>query len=215
MRKFWTLLGIFAIVALLASPAAADTLTYYFDTPFDSKPLADGSPPWLTAVFDDQGTPGTVVMTLTANLVDDNFISGLYFNLDSAITLSSFTYLTVQSAPAPSINWPGFDTYKADGDGYYDLLFAFPTAGADRFDGADTWVVTIAGADLVASSFNLPSVDGKDNWYAAAHVQSISAPEGSTWIAGTYGGTEVPVPGAVWLLGSGLIGLVGLRRKFK
>jgi hypothetical protein len=26
--------------------------------------------------------------------------------------------------------------------------------------------------------------------------------------------SPVPIPGAVWLLGSGLIGLVGLRRKF-
>jgi len=28
-------------------------------------------------------------------------------------------------------------------------------------------------------------------------------------------GTTVPIPGAVWLLGSGLIGIVGIRRKFK
>ena len=27
--------------------------------------------------------------------------------------------------------------------------------------------------------------------------------------------SEVPIPGAVWLLGSGLIGLVGIRRKLK
>ena len=27
--------------------------------------------------------------------------------------------------------------------------------------------------------------------------------------------TSVPIPGAVWLLSSGLIGIVGLRRKFK
>ena len=29
------------------------------------------------------------------------------------------------------------------------------------------------------------------------------------------GGTPVPIPGAVWLLGSGLIGIVGIRRKFR
>jgi hypothetical protein len=27
--------------------------------------------------------------------------------------------------------------------------------------------------------------------------------------------STVPIPGAVWLLGSGLIGLLGLRKKFK
>ena len=30
--------------------------------------------------------------------------------------------------------------------------------------------------------------------------------------AGTF--SSVPIPGAVWLLGSGIIGLVGIRRKF-
>jgi hypothetical protein len=28
-------------------------------------------------------------------------------------------------------------------------------------------------------------------------------------------GNQIPIPGAVWLLGSGLIGLIGLRKKFK
>lgn len=45
------------------------------------------------------------------------------------------------------------------------------------------------------------------------------------WTGDSYGGdytinftpatTPVPIPGAVWLLGSGLLGLVGLRRRFK
>lgn len=31
----------------------------------------------------------------------------------------------------------------------------------------------------------------------------------------TASSTPVPIPAAIWLLGSGLIGLIGLRRKFK
>ena len=27
--------------------------------------------------------------------------------------------------------------------------------------------------------------------------------------------SSIPIPGAVWLLGSGLIGIVGIRRKYK
>jgi hypothetical protein len=32
--------------------------------------------------------------------------------------------------------------------------------------------------------------------------------------SGGSGGSSVPIPGAVWLLGSGLLGLIGLKRKF-
>ena len=47
--------------------------------------------------------------------------------------------------------------------------------------------------------------------------------EDFTWsgpIANTFGDlntgqSAVPIPGAIWLLGSGLIGIVGIRRKFK
>ena len=34
-------------------------------------------------------------------------------------------------------------------------------------------------------------------------------------LSGTYSTTPVPVPGAAWLLGSGLMGLIGLGRRKK
>ena len=34
-----------------------------------------------------------------------------------------------------------------------------------------------------------------------------------TWEAGSYTATVIPVPAAVWLLGSGLLGLVGIARR--
>jgi len=37
---------------------------------------------------------------------------------------------------------------------------------------------------------------------------------GDTYL-GVWVTTAVPIPGAIWLLGSGLIGIVGVRRKFK
>jgi hypothetical protein len=52
--------------------------------------------------------------------------------------------------------------------------------------------------------------DGKQSsadvgyWYY--HIHGLAVHEGN------IGGSSVPIPGAVWLLGSGLIGLIGVRR---
>jgi hypothetical protein len=48
--------------------------------------------------------------------------------------------------------------------------------------------------------------NGADVYYGALSTESK---------VGSWEYTVVPIPGAAWLLGSGLIGLVGLRRKLK
>jgi hypothetical protein len=53
------------------------------------------------------------------------------------------------------------------------------------------------------------------NQQAASFVQNVDY--FVTQVSGGYvvSGSAVPIPAAVWLLGSGLVGLVGLRRRFK
>jgi len=50
-----------------------------------------------------------------------------------------------------------------------------------------------------------------DAWVMASYMASSA----SARIIITADNPPVPIPSAVWLLGSGLVGLVGLRRKFK
>ena len=73
-----------------------------------------------------------------------------------------------------------------------------------------------SGIDWVyASDVLVPNLDG---YLAAAHMIPVSAdgkPTGASTGYAAGPGNPVPIPAALWLLGSGLIGLVGLRRRFK
>ena len=54
-------------------------------------------------------------------------------------------------------------------------------------------------------------------YYSSSNPAYYQEWSGNTWgfrIDGSLTPSTVPIPGAVWLLGSGLIGLVGIRRKF-
>lgn len=58
-------------------------------------------------------------------------------------------------------------------------------------------------------SFNLNLLNATDHTFTSAGVLSgdiKNTPQPGTW---------VPIPPTVWLLGAGLVGLVGLRRKFR
>ncbi len=50
--------------------------------------------------------------------------------------------------------------------------------------------------------------------YLEGEIHLVTAGEGYLFGGGTIIDSAVPIPSAVWLLGSGLIGLVGIRRKF-
>jgi hypothetical protein len=64
------------------------------------------------------------------------------------------------------------------------------------------WVFNFTDGNQLAAVAN--GTDFGGNGYYALAVRS-----------GDVVASTVPIPGAVWLLGSGLIGLIGIRRKFK
>lgn len=206
------------LLAFFFSPVThASTVTFDYDRVISGTAPA-GSTPWVTAVFDDGGTSGTVTLTMVApGLSGSENITGMYFNLDPALNPNnlSFSYLGSTGPAATSVQ-TGVNAFKADGDGKYDILFNFPTSSG--FTAGDTVQYRITGiSTLTSGSFNFLSAcgnlncSGPGNFYAAAHVQNIGANSG--WIASNVG--IVPIPGALWLFGSGLLGLAGLARSKK
>jgi len=205
------------LAAVIVAPAQAATVTFNYDLSFGAV-SPDGPAPWATAVFDDGGSAGSVTLTMSVaasvNLAD---ITQMYFNLDPALDPTSLLFSRIGGTGPTAANTDidtGIDAYKADGDGLYDILFDFPPPpgqNAAKFNAGEDLVYEITGiGGLTASDFNFFSTPdgGTGPFLSVARFQSTGFDtEGSDWVA------AVPVPAAVWLFGSGLLGLVGVARR--
>lgn len=207
------------VACCLASAASATSISFNYTQEFSGATPPSGTAPWLTANFDDEGTPGTVKLTFTAtNLTGGEFVSGAYFNLNSAYSAPGDIAFSVPNKTGtfndPTIN-VGIDAYKADGDGRYDIRINFASGPPSaRFGAGDAVVYTITGTGaaagvLVATDFKFLSAPdgGHGPFYVAAHVQGIGEEgDDSGWVT-------TPEP-ASWLLALGCA-LFGVSRRVR
>jgi hypothetical protein len=204
------------LAALAAMPAQAATVTFDYGVSFGAV-SPDGPAPWATSVFDDGGGSGSVTLTMSVaasvNLAD---VTAMYFNLDPSIDPTSLAFTrdsgTGPTAANTSIQ-TGTDNFQADGDGQYDILFDFPPPPGQqdaRFNAGEDLVYTITGPGITANSFNFFATPAGEfgPYLSVARFQDTGPlQEDSDWVG------AVPVPAAVWLFGSGLLGLVGIARR--
>ena len=209
-----------ATFGLFSLQATAATVTFNYDQSFGAVP-PDGPAPFATAVFDDGGTAGSVTLTMTVSaFVGEADVTGMYFNLASSLDPTSLAFArTGGSGPTEGQTdiFTGPDAFRADGDGFYDILFDFPPPPGNnngRFNAGEDLVYDITGiAALTANDFNVFSTPGPGTgnpgpYLSVARFQSTDFDQsGSDWVG------VVPVPAAVWLFGSGLLGLVGVARR--
>lgn len=209
------LCGLF--LTLISSFVSAAALTFDFVQEFSGGQAPGGTSPWLTAEFNDAtATAGDVRLTISASgLATGENVLQTYFNLDPLLDPNnlSFTYIGASSTgPSFTGSSTGADSLKADGDGKYDFLFDFPSGSG--FDAGESVVIDISSTETInAFSFNFLSAPagGHGPFLAAAHIQNTTGAGtgGSGWIAPA----PIPVPAAIWLFGSGLIGLAGVARR--
>ena len=204
-----------AAFGLFSLQATAATVTFNYTESYGAV-APDAPAPYATATITDTGVDEvTLTMTVedTVGLAD---VTLMFFNLDPTMdaTALSFAYVSGDGpTPANTDIYLGTDAYKAGGDGLYDILFDFPPAPgqqAARFNAGEELVYTITGEGLTADSFNFfATPDGGNGPYLSVARFQDTGPdqEGSDWVG------AVPVPAAVWLFGSGLLGLVGIARR--
>jgi hypothetical protein len=98
--------------------------------------------------------------------------------------------------------------------GEFDLanqFFSFDTAGYSYSDSDVASWIPHSGQSLIFMNGGI-YFDVRD---VAGLPTTLWIKSGIDMIGGDVNASVVPIPGAVWLLGSGLIGLLGFRRKLR
>jgi hypothetical protein len=137
-----------------------------------------------------------------------------------------FDFGSTTSVSSAMFNWNFIDLYGGSDPAEITLYAGNDTSGTisvdDRFMGTAVDTFTYSGGEIrnfdLTSLVNLALLNGQ---YFALRLEATASPD---TLSGYYGGqfatpsmtyAPVPVPGAIWLFGSGLFSLVGLKKHRK
>lgn len=182
--------------------AQAASMSYQMDQT-NSDILADGFD-YLTVTISDNGPDidfSVVVNTSEFPTPGANFgLQSFYFNYDPTLTVDSSNITNIM----PS-TWD-ISTDRGAGGGFGFFEFKLAGTGQTR---TETLTFTISGIDGDTIEDYAIGYEGIGEAYFAAHV----AGWGDNGEYSAKFATVVPVPAAVWLFGTGLIGLAGIARR--
>ena len=217
-------IAMLSLIGVLA-PINAYSLTIGLDTEFSGGANPAGFPAIFPTIEITAVDADTVDVLITSNLSGVEFLDEVLLNYGGA---NALTASFVSGQDATEGVFFGSNAFKADGAGYFDIKFDYAASNADpnRFTAGETsrFTLSVASGLLDPTDFNfLSTTSAKGSFVGAAHVQGI-APNGSLsgWVGGDGDGPTppppdpdptVPEPTAVWMLGLGLLGLVGYKRR--
>jgi hypothetical protein len=148
-------------------------------------------------------------------------VPGTYTYTPQQLSGSGLQAAWLMNYYAPALRGPyGSYTYDETGLGvqlaiWHVLGFSTKTSSSTNVNSLASYLESIVPAATGLTYLSGPG--GSGPYYALMYGPSGSNPPALTQplIGGPLSGTPVPIPPTVWLLGSGLLGLVGLRRKFR
>ena len=184
------------------------------DVHLDAIISASGTPQSEPFITFENFTNGTSGVTATiGGMQGTEFLNALAFNFGGTGT-PTFEHV---SGPAATVSFDSNDVKLGpvgQGGSGFDVLFDYPNAQADRFDGSFvTSVYQIEGVD--ENDFNVTNAAGL---LAIAHIGSIGANgEASAFVGAPGEFVAAPIPEAevyaMLLAGLGLLGFVMRRRR--
>ena len=215
-KCWWMATLLVGTVVIFTGKAKADfTLDFVPGNTFSGTPAAGA----LTAAFSD--VSGGVQLTLASNLAaGENLDPGAswYFNFNPAKTVTNLSFglhSNVGFSQAASVS-TGEDSFKADGDGYYDILFTYsPSTKAFQNGQSQTYLIT--STDAISSSdflYGSSPGGGAGTWDGAVHIQNTpNGGQGSAWDGGTPDVVPEPTTGVLALAGLAAIGAFRFGRR--
>lgn len=203
MKRLFILLACLLMVFVLSSQAQASLI--YLGTTGTIGSLNVGDTASITVYYTVEGaddilygwTEGLVYdsteLTYTGYSLGDNITGtmGSDYNVETGL-LEGNSYISVGR-----YDW-SFQGVTIYGGTTYELFTMYFTFNGGTADGSDVWLATINSTYGVDVGMDLES-----GYTDTSEYHITGGPDYSS----------VPIPGAVWLLGSGILGLAGVRRR--
>ncbi len=189
-----------------ALPTHAASVSFFLD---QSNKLPDGTN-YLSVILTENETGGVDFLVTTLDPLND--IAGSHFGIQKlGFSFSGDAWGEVTGLPD---RWRVKNNKRMDGFGKFDIRLA--GKGNSRTDSLRFTVNDVSLSDFGSlfsahvAGFEWCQIDdSRRNWCDGRNCTT------SAFFAGSMPVSQVPVPGALWLFGSGLAGLLGLVSRGK